>query len=282
MNKTAFAARKTWAPVLWQLFMLPVLILALASCGTSKPYDETESWSPARIYEEAKDEMASANYDRAISLYEKLESRYPYGRYAQQAQMDTAYAYYKSGDNVQALAATDRFIKLYPNHRDLDYIYYLRGLINFNENRGIISLISGEDLSERDPKGTRAAFDAFKEVVTRFPNSKYAEDSKARLQYLVNSLAQNELAAARYYYRRGAYLASLNRSQEVIKRFEQTPSVEEALFLSYRCYQKLNMAQLAQDTKRVIDKNFPNSPYWNMEVPEKQNIKTHWWQVWKD
>lgn len=282
MNKTAFAARKPWASVLWQLFMLPVLILALASCGTSKPYDETESWSPARIYEEAKDEMANANYDRAISLYEKLESRYPYGRYAQQAQMDTAYAYYKSGDNVQALAATDRFIKLYPNHRDLDYIYYLRGLINFNENRGIISLISGEDLSERDPKGTRAAFDAFKEVVTRFPNSKYAEDSKARLQYLVNSLAQNELASARYYYRRGAYLASLNRSQEVIKRFEQTPSVEEALFLSYRCYQKMNLPQLAQDTKRVIDTNFPNSPYWNMEVPEKTEIKSHWWQVWKN
>lgn len=282
MNKTVSYARGQWARPLWQLFTGLALVFALAACGANKTYDETEGWSPARLYEEAKEEVNSGNYERGIQLLEKLEARYPYGRFAQQAQIDTAYAYYKSGDSVQALASTDRFIKLYPNHRNLDYVYYLRGLISFNEDKGIFTLISGEDQSERDPKGTRAAFDAFKEVVTRFPESQYFEDSKARLQFLVNSLAQNELHVARYYYRRGAYLAALNRAQEVIRRFEQTPSIEEALFISLRCYEKLEMTALEEDTKRVINNNFPKSAYWQMDLPERTVAGKEWWQVWKD
>ncbi|MCQ8896234.1 outer membrane protein assembly factor BamD [Limnobacter humi] len=283
MNISRQAPRASWLRSLSQVLLIPALIFMLAACGTGKPIDETEGWSPARLYEEAKAEMDAANYERAIQLLEKLESRYPYGRYAQQAQIDTAFAYYKSGDNAQALAATERFIKLYPNHQNLDYVYYLRGLISFNEDKGIFTLLSGEDQSARDPKGTRAAFDAFKEVVTRFPDSKYYDDSRSRLQYLVNSLAQNELHVARYYYKRGAYLAAVNRSQEVIKRFEQTPSIEEALFISLRCYEKLGMTKLAEDTKRVIDLNFKNSPYWKQELPDPRNTTdAQWWQVWKN
>jgi outer membrane protein assembly factor BamD len=284
MNKLSLAPRATTRQrLLSQLFVIPALIFSLAACGSNKPVDETEGWSPARLYEEAKTEIDGANYERGIQLLEKLESRYPYGRFAQQAQIDSAYAYYKSGDNVQALAATERFIKLYPNHQNLDYVYYLRGLISFNENRGLITLFSGEDQSARDPKGTRAAFEAFKEVVTRFPDSRYYEDSRSRLQFLVNTLAQNELHVARYYYKRGAYLASVNRAQEVIKRFEQTPSIEEALFISLRCYEKLNMTSLAEDTKRIINLNFKNSSYWKQELPEIRNLEEpKWWQVWKD
>lgn len=265
-----------------QVLMVPALLFALAACGSNKPVDETEGWSPARLYEEAKAELDVANYERGIQLLEKLEARYPYGRYAQQAQIDTAYAYYKSGDNAQALAATDRFIKLYPTHQNLDYVYYLRGLVSFNQDKGIFSLMSGEDQSARDPKGTRAAFDAFKEIVTRFPDSKYYEDSRSRLQFLVNALAQNELHVARYYYRRGAYLAAVNRAHEVIKRFEQTPSIEEALFISLRCYEKLGMTQLAEDTKRVINLNFKDSPYWKQDLPATKQEVAKWWQVWKD
>lgn len=282
MNKTTLAPRNAWLRTLSQLFLIPALVLSLAACGSAKQFDETDGWSPARLYEEAKAEIEVANYERGIELLEKLEARYPYGRYAQQAQIDTAYAHYKANDNAQALAATDRFIKLYPNHRNLDYVFYLRGLISFNEDKGIFSILSGEDQSARDPKGTRAAFDAFKEVVSRFPNSKYYNDSKSRLQYLVNALAQNELHVARYYYKRGAYLAAVNRAQEVIRRFEQTPSIEEALFISLRCYEQLNMTALAADTKRVIDLNFKNSPYWNMELPEKNKAQSKWWQVWKE
>jgi outer membrane protein assembly factor BamD len=282
MNKTTLAPRTAWLRTLSQLFLIPALVFALAACGSAKQFDETEGWSPARLYEEAKAEIDVGNYERGIELLEKLESRYPYGRFAQQAQIDTAFAYYKAGDNAQALAATDRFIKLYPNHQNLDYVYYLRGLISFNEDKGIFALLSGEDQSARDPKGTRAAFDAFKEVVSRFPESKYYEDSKSRLQYLVNALAQNELHVARYYYKRGAYLAAVNRAQEVVRRFEQTPSIEEALFISLRCYEKLNMTTLAADTKRVINMNFKDSPYWEMDLPEKEKAEAKWWQVWKD
>lgn len=283
MNTTANPLNTFAKPrSLSQLLLLTVMVLALAACGTSKQIDETEGWSPARLYEEAKAEMDVSNYERAIDLLQKLESRYPYGRYAQQAQIDTAYAYYKAGDPIQALAATERFIKLYPNHQSLDYIYYLRGLINFSENQGLFSLLSGEDQSARDPKGTRAAFDAFREVVTRFPDSQYYEDSRSRLQYLVNLLAQNELHVARYYYRRGAYLAAVNRAQEVIRRFEQTPSIEEALFISLRSYEKLNMTALAEDTKRVINLNFKDSPYWNQDLPEPEKVEAKWWQVWRN
>lgn len=267
--------------VLWQVFLLPAIALVITACS-STPYDETADWSPARIYQEAKDEMDLENYEAAIELYGKLEARFPYGRFAQQAQIDVAYAYFKSGDPIQAMAATDRFIKLYPNHQNLDYIYYLRGLISFNENTGLFALFSGQDMSERDPKGTRAAFDAFKEVVTRFPDSRYYEDSKARLQYLVNALAQGELHVARYYYRRGAYLAAANRAQEVIKRFEQTPSVEEALFIMLRSYERLQMTVLAADTKRVINSNFPSSPYWKQDLPEVSYEDKKWWQIWRD
>lgn len=281
MNKLTLAPRASWLRLLSQLFLLPALVFALAACGTNKPIDETEGWSPARLYEEAKAEIDAANYERGIQLLEKLEARYPYGRFAQQAQIDTAYAYYKSGDNAQALAATERFIKLYPNHQNLDYVYYLRGLVSFNEDKGLFSMLSGEDQSARDPKGTRAAFDAFKEVVTRFPESKYYDDSRARLQFLVNALAQNELHVARYYYKRGAYLASVNRAQEVIKRFEQTPSIEEALFISLRCYEKLGMVSLAEDTKRVINLNFKESAYWKQDLPEPKPVDAKWWQVWK-
>lgn len=282
MNHTIQTWRSPSLRVLSQLLLLAALVFVLAACGNTKQFDETEGWSPARLYEEAKAEIDVGNYQRGVELLEKLESRYPYGRFAQQAQIDTAYAHYKAGDNAQALAATERFIKLHPNHQNLDYVYYLRGLISFNEDKGIFALLSGEDQSARDPKGTRAAFDAFKEVVTRFPDSRYYDDSKSRLQYLVNALAQNELHVARYYYRRGAYLAALNRAQEVIRRFEQTPSIEEALFISLRCYEKLDMKPLAEDTKRVIKLNFKDSPYWNMDLPEPDKVEAKWWQVWKD
>lgn len=282
MNNTLYAQRSNGMRLLSQLLILTALVFTLAACGSTKQFDETEGWSPARLYEEAKAEIDVGNYERGIDLLEKLEARYPYGRFAQQAQIDTAYAYYKAGDNAQALAATERFIKLHPNHQNLDYVFYLRGLISFNEDKGIFALLSGEDQSARDPKGTRAAFDAFREVVTRFPESRYYEDSRSRLQYLVNALAQNELHVARYYYKRGAYLAALNRAQEVVRRFEQTPSIEEALFISLRCYEKLEMKSLAEDTKRVIDLNFKDSPYWKMDLPEPQKTESKWWQVWKD
>src|SRR4030081_3032711 len=156
--------------------------LLLAGCGllSSTQEDESIGWSAQRLYGEAKDEMANKNWTKAIKYLEKLEARYPYGRYAQQAQLEVAYAHWKDNERASAIAAADRFIKLYPNHPNVDYAYYLKGLINFNELTGMLTWLTSPDMTDRDPKATREAFESFKEVVTRFPQSKYAPDATAR------------------------------------------------------------------------------------------------------
>src|SRR5258705_6637549 len=190
--------------------LLAVFALLLAGCGlfSGKEDDETIGWSAQRRYGEAKDAMASKEWTKAIKYLEKLEARFPYGRYAQQAQLEVAYAHWKDGERASAIAAADRFIKLYPNHPNVDYAYYLKGLINFNELTGMLTWLTSPDMTDRDPKATREAFDAFKEVVTRFPESRYADDAAARIRYLVNALAANEIHVARYYMKRSAYLAA--------------------------------------------------------------------------
>jgi outer membrane protein assembly factor BamD len=237
----------------------PLVLTGCAADALSR--DETLSWSADRLYAEAKDEMSSGNWGAAIKLLEKLESRYPFGRHAQQAQIDTAYAHWKENENGLALAAIDRFMKLYPNHQNVDYVLYLKGLINFNDRSSLFTSVTGEDLAERDPKAARDAFDSFKELVTRFPNSQYAEDASARLGFLVNLLASNDVHVARFYLRRGATLAAVNRAQSVVKQYQDTPAVEEALAIMMVGYQQLNLSELSSDAKRVLEKNFPDSVY---------------------
>src|SRR3990172_12861205 len=211
------------------LLTLLLLVAGAGGCGllpTEK--DETADWSAQRIYGEAKDEMAVRGWEKAIKLLERLEARYPYGRYAQQAQLDVAYAYWKSGERASAIAAADRFIKLYPNHANVDYAYYLKGLVNFNENTGLLSALENPDMSERDSKGTRESFEAFKDLVNRFPDSKYSDDARARMRYLVNSLAQYEVHVARYYMKRGAFVAAANRAQFAVQHYPQAPALERS------------------------------------------------------
>ena len=236
--------------------------LLLGGCGLlPEQIDETAGWNAQKLYSEAKSSMADGAYDRAITLFEKLEARFPYGRYAQQAQIDSAYAYYKQNEPTLALAAADRFIKLHPNHPSVDYVYYLKGLVNFNEDLGLLGALSNQDLSERDPKGAREAFESFRELVSRFPESRYADDSRKRMLYLVNSLAAHEVHVARYYYRRGAYVAAINRAKTAVTTFPQAPASEEALFLLVKSYDALGMTALRDDADRVLQKNFPNSVY---------------------
>ncbi len=219
--------------------------------------------------------MEGGQYEAAIKMFERLETNYPFGNYAVQAQMEIAYAYYKQQDQAQALASVERFIKLHPNHPQVDYMYYLRGLINFNDQMGFLSVIYTQDPSERDPKATRESFQAFKELVEKFPNSVYAEDSIARMKYLINAMAQYEVHVAKYYYRRGAYLASLNRATGAVKDYQDAPAREEALFLMIRNYERLGMMELRDDTQRVFTANYPNSDYMNPNAP-----KDAWWKFW--
>ena len=249
----------------------------LAGCGLlPEVKDDTLGWSANRLYTEAKTLLGEGNYESAITHYEKLESRFPYGRFAQQAQIDLAYAYLKSGEKESAIAACERFIKLHPNHPNVDYVYYLRGLIYFNEDMGLLGLISQQDMTERDPKSARESFNAFRELVTRFPDSKYTPDATLRMTYLVNALAQLEVHVARYYMKRGAYLAAINRAQYAVKSYPAVPATEEALFIIVRAYDLLGMNDLRDDAERVMRHNFPNSVYYTrgLDRPEP------WWKLW--
>jgi outer membrane protein assembly factor BamD len=244
------------------LVVATIALLGLSACGLlPEKVDETKNWSVTKLYSEARDEMASQHYERAIELFGKLESNYPFGTYAQQAQMEIAYAHYKSNDQAQALAAVERFIKLHPNHANVDYMYYLRGLINFNDQLGVLNFIYEQDPTERDPKATREAFNAFKQLVEKFPASQYTPDAVERMNYLVNAMAQYEVHVARYYMRREAYLAAANRAQGAINDYRDSPAVEEALSIMIHAYDKLGLADLRDDARRVFQKNFPHSHF---------------------
>lgn len=236
--------------------------LLLGGCGLlPEVKDETANWSAQKLYSTAKDELNEGNYERAVKLFESLESRYPFGRYAQQAQLEVAYAYYKDNEPISAIAACDRFIKLHPNHPNVDYAYYLKGLANFNDDLGLLGNLVEQDMSERDPKAARDAFLSFKELVTRFPDSKYAPDSVARMKYLVNALAGNEIHVAKYYLKREAWVAAANRAKEVVKTYPEAPAVEEALAIMVIAYDKLKLPELRDDAQRVLALNYPNSKY---------------------
>jgi outer membrane protein assembly factor BamD len=252
------------------------LVLILAGCS-STPVDATAGWSPSKIYTEAKDEVAAGAYDKAIVLFEKLEGRAAGTPLAQQAQLDKAYAHYKSGEPAQALAAIERFLKLHPASPALDYALYLKGIVNFNDDLGIFSAITRQDLSERDQKAAKESFESFKYLITRFPQSRYSPDASQRMAYIVNSLADYEVHVARYYFARGAYVAAINRAQVAVSDHQNTPSVEEALMILVKSYDALGMTQLRDDAQRILAKNYPQSPYLKGGVKAKTDP---WWKVW--
>src|SRR5215475_7585317 len=199
-------------------FLIAILLASsIAACDLlPEVKDETATWSADKLYQEAHTMLTTGNYTRAVKLYDTLEGRFPYGRYAQQAILEGAYANYRLGETATAVAACDRFIRTYPNHPSVDYAYYLKGLVNFREDQGLLGYVYELDLSEREPKGMRESFNAFKELVTKFPQSRYANDATDRMKYLTNSLALYEVKVARYYFNRGAYIAAINRAQVTI------------------------------------------------------------------
>lgn len=257
-----------------------LVLASLAGCGIfgQGEVDRTAKMSPDEIRAEAKDEMASGRYGEAVKLLTKLESRYPFGVWAQQAQLDTAYAHYKEGDRTQALVAVERFIRLYPISDQLDYAWYLKGLINFGDDAGLLATVGRQDLSERDQKAAREAFEAFRQVLVRFPDSKYAEDARARMQYLVNALAGGEVHIARFYYVKGAYVAAINRAQAVVQQYQGAPAIEEALYIMMKGYEQLGMAEQRDDAERILRRNFPDSTLFatGLRLDDRR-----WWEIWR-
>ncbi|MDP3811094.1 MAG: outer membrane protein assembly factor BamD [Hydrogenophaga sp.] len=253
-----------------------LLALALGACST-KPVDETAGWSPNRIYSEATEERAAGNFEKSVTLLEKLEGRAAGTPLAQQAQLDKAYTHYKAGEPPQALAAIDRFQKLHPASPAMDYALYLKGLVNFNDNLGIFGSLARQDLSERDQKAAKESFESFRELVTRFPDSRYTPDARSRMTYIVNSLAQYEVHVARYYHSRGAYVAAINRAQTALTDYTDAPALEEALFIMLRSYEALGMTQLRDDTRRVMQASYPQSEYLSKGF---KSVDSPWWKVW--
>lgn len=255
------------------------LLLTLTGCGLFgiTGYDHNKPKPVEESYTEAKDELDSGNYEGAIKLYEALQSRFPYGRYAQQALLETAYAYYKKGEPEPAISAADRFIKQYPNNLHVDYAYYLKGLANFNGELSLISSLGGQDPTERDPRAAQDSFNAFKDLVTRFPGSKYAPDSRVRMQYLVNALAKYDLHVARYYLRRGAHIAAVNRAQGILTQYPNSPATRDALQIMVQAYDAMGMTDLRDDARRVLEKSGGAAASLS-GAPEQEKS---WWQFWK-
>lgn len=232
-----------------------------AGCGMfGDKTDAKKDWGAKEYYEAAKAILDEGQWSNAIKLYEQLESKFPFGRYAQQAALDTAYAYYKENDTAQAVTTIDRFLKSHPNHANVDYALYLKGLANFKEDLGPLAGLARQDLADRDPKAARESFEIFKDLVARFPESRYSPDARLRMEYLVDALARHEVHVARYYLRRGAYLAAVNRAQDVLIRYANTAARKDALDVMVEAYDRMGMADLRDDTKRVLTRNFPADP----------------------
>jgi outer membrane protein assembly factor BamD len=259
----------------------PILLslLMLSGCSMFKDTDETIGWSQQKLYTEATDAMNAGGYERAIKYYETLESRYPFGKYAHQAQLNIAYSYYRFSEPESALAAADRFIKLHPNHPATAYAYYLRGLINFNRSLGFLDRFLPTDTSQRDPGAALDSYNDFAEVVKRYPESEYAPDSAQRMLYLRNNLARNEVNVAGYYMRRGAFVAAANRAEYVVQNYQRTPALRDALVIMIAAYSELGLKELEEDTRRVLALNEANGSL--IDDPREVGDKSLGRKVWE-
>lgn len=252
------------------------LALVLGACA-SGPKDGDIQGSAEKLYADAKDDIASGAWDAAAKLLERVEGRAGGTLLAQQSQLDLAYVYWRAGEKAQALSTLDRFIKLNPSSPGLDYALYLRGLVNFNDNLGLLGFLSGQTLSERDQQASRDAYQSFRQLAEQFPESKYTPDAKLRMDFIVNALSEYEVHVARYYLRKGAFVAAANRAQQALTTYPQTPATEEALFIMIRAYDKLGLTPLRDDADRLLRLNFPNS---NFLAEGKAADGKPWWKFW--
>ena len=234
-------------------------LLLLSGCSTLSE-DETESWTVEKFYQTAKEALDDGDYATAIDYFTRLEARYPYGRYAQQAQLEIIYVHYKDNEPASAVAAADRFIKLHPRHPNVDYAYYLRGLATYDQGQGALEKIIPKDRAQRDPASLRESFNYFKELVSRFPNSRYTPDAIKRMTEQRNTLARHELVVADYYLRRGSYLAAANRAKYVLENYQRSLVIPDALVLLVKAYRLMDLDDLASDALRVLEMNHPDHP----------------------
>jgi len=266
--------------LMWRAALLALLVATLPFAGCSTPKtDESANATAERLYKEAREDIDSGSFDRALKTLERVEGLASGTLLGQQALLEIAYINWRTGERAAGLTAIERFIKLNPSSPALDYALYLRGVLNFTDNLGIFGSAFGQDLSERDQRAARDAYQAFKQLVEQFPASRYAPDAKLRVNFIVNSLANYEVNVARYYLRRGAYVAAANRAQQAVAEFQQSPAIEEALHILVQSYEKLELPKLRDDAERVLRQNYPNSVFLGGSGAGG-NAPKPWWKFW--
>ncbi len=241
------------------------LLVSLAGCRGDKKKDDADlrgsRYSAEQLYQQASRAMDLQLWDQAILYLKNLRSQYPFGKYAEQGTLDLAYAYYKSYDKDLAISTLDRFIRNYPAHPNLDFAYYLKGMVYFDSNRGLFQRVNPDKAADRNQEDVQLAFLAFKDFLEKYPDSRYAVDARQRMLYLKNQLANAENRVAKYYLRRGAWVGAANRAKFVIESFQGTPAVGDALAILTEAYQHLDEPELADDARRVLALNFPDHEY---------------------
>ncbi len=222
--------------------------------------EELKGLNEKQFYDRIQKNLTAKNWTDAITNLQGFESQFPFGNYAEQAQLELIYVYFESADHEAAVASAERFIRLHPRHPNVDYAYYIKGLAATAQTKGIFSNIMPVDETRRDPGEARQAFATFSQLISRYPNSAYAADARKRMVYLRNTLARHEIQAANYYFKRGAYLAAVNRGRYVVENFQQTPAVPDGLAVMAQGYYLIGYQDLADDAARVLATNYSNHP----------------------
>jgi len=258
---------------------LLVLLVALAGCswfGRGKKGDPMDTLTVEQLYQQGADAIVSGNNDYAVRTFQRLTARFPFGPYTEQAQLDLAYAQYKSDKSDEAYSTINRFIKTYPTHKHVDYAFYLRGLINFDRSGGFLEQYVGEDMTQRDQANLRQSFDDFGALLSRYPQSRYAEDGRQRMVYLRNTMAQSQLNIALFYLKRDAYVAAANRAKTIVETYPQSAQAGSALAVLAQSYKALGQDKLADDAERVLKLNYPDHPFFEGRWP---HYRSNWWKL---
>jgi outer membrane protein assembly factor BamD len=256
------------------------LVALTVGCAGTSPAPKTPDAELAELYAEAREQVSSGNYEAAIKALERLEARATGTLLGQQALLDLAHAQWKYNERASALATVDRFMRLHPSSPAMDYALYLRGLINFNDSVGAIGVLAGQRVSERDQQASREAYQAFRQLIQQFPDSRYAPDALQRMDFILNALAEAEVAVARYYLGRGAYVAAANRAKQAVVEYEKSPAVEEALAIMAESYDRLGLTGLRDDARRVLRSSFPQSRFLGNATGEPAATTRPWWRPW--
>ncbi len=251
-----------------KLIVVATFCALLAACSAADRKALSDIPEP-KLYQQALDALETENYELAAEKLELLEARYPFGRYSEQAQLELIFAYHKSNDSAAARSAADRFIRLHPNHENIDYAYYMKGLTAFEQDRSFVVRYLPLDESSRDPGAALDAFDAFNILLSRYPDSQYAPDAHQRMVALKNRLARYEIHVAHFYIQRGAYIAAANRGRYVVENLQETPAVADALAVMIEAYTLLGQPDLAEASQAVLARNFPDYRYIPAKRPEK-------------